>query len=212
MAAQATDKALQASDLLPVEETTGLGRPSTYSPAVAELICARLAGGETLADICRTRGMPHRQTVHRWRMKYDAFDTLYYRARSIGMEQISDDTVAIADDDTHDIMPDGSPNPTNVNRARLMVHARHFLMGKLARHVYGDKVEHQHSGEVVHSVDMSDRERMRRLASFMLEDQRAGVTVDGQASALPDSPALPDRSAQNEPRPIDEPRVRDDDV
>jgi hypothetical protein len=93
-----------------------------------------------------------------------AFDALYYRARQIGMESMSDDTMLIADDDTLDVMADGTPNPTSVNRARLQVHARHFLMGKLARTVYGERSTVEVTGAVAHTIEISDRERMRRLA------------------------------------------------
>jgi hypothetical protein len=137
-----------------------------------------------------------------------AFDALYYRARLIGMESMSDATLTIADDDTLDMLPDGAPNPTAVNRARLQVHARHFLMGKLARHVYGDRVEVQHSGTIEHAVTLSDRERMRRLASFMLEDRDAGAIIE----QAPDSTALPAAlpvEDDDEPPGLDVPRESD---
>lgn len=206
MTAQAKAKPLQASPTA--------GRPSTYTPATGELIAARLCDGELLTNICKTPGMPSRQCVHRWRMKNPAFDDLYLRARAVGMESMSDDTVLIADDDTLDVQADGSPNPTSVNRARLQVHARHFLMGKLARHVYGERQTVEHTGAVAHVVDISDRERMRRLASFIDEDQRAGHTIEGQATSLPALPdlALPDSSDAMATLPNDEPRVSDDNV
>lgn len=178
--AQAPDQ--QADTTLPQYPHKNMGRPTTYTPATAQLIAARLADGETLSSICRTPGMPHRQTVQMWRMRMADFDTLYLRARAIGMEAVSDDALMIADDDTLDVLPDGTPNPTSVNRARLQVHARHFLMGKLARSVYGDKVEVQHSGNVEHTVSVGDRERMRRLATFLAEDQVSGALIDGTAA------------------------------
>lgn len=209
MNAQAESHTLQAEPLPPKAEPGALGRPSTYTPATAELICVRLADGETLTDICRTPGIPSRQCVQQWRMRMPAFDALYYRARLIGMESMSDDALTIADDDALDMLPDGSPNPTAVNRARLMVHARHFLMGKLARHVYGDRVEVEHSGSIEHVVSISDRERMRRLASFMLEDRDAGAVIDQapDSTALPAS--LPDEAVGASPA-LDVPRASED--
>jgi len=199
-------------------EHKSIGRPSSYTPATAALICARLADGETLTSICRTAGMPSRQTVHQWRMRMPAFADDYGRAREIGMETMADAILTISDDDTGDRNADGSPNHANVGRARLQVDTRKFLMAKLAPHVYGDKVHHEHGGTVEHAVTLPDRERMRRLATFMLEDARAGVLIDGTASpasethedsALPPLPALPD---DDEPRGIDEPRAKDDDL
>lgn len=211
MTAQAESHSLQAS-LTDPDIEGHKGRPSTYRPATAELICMRLADGELLTDICRTPGIPTRQAIHRWRLRIPAFDALYMRAREIGMESMSDETLAIADDDTLDTNPDGTANHAAVNRARLQVDTRKFMLAKLAPKVYGDRVQHEHSGEVAHVIEMSDRERMRRLASFMLEDQRAGVTVEGQATALPDSPALTSLDDDAEPSAIDVPRVGRDEL
>lgn len=211
---QAESHTLQAPDLPKYPAGSGKGRPTTYTPATAQLICMRLCDGELLSDICRTPGMPTRQTVHSWRMRIPAFDDLYYRARAVGMESMSDDTLAIADDDTLDTLPDGSPNHVNVNRARLQIHARHFLMGKLSRDRYGERQTVEHTGAVTHTVELSDRERMRRLATYLAEDQAAGRVIEhDQPATLPSlTPARPASVAEIEPGGIDEPRVRDDDV
>jgi hypothetical protein len=41
------------------------GRPSHYSAEIADTICNRLAGGESLRAICANAGMPNRATVSR---------------------------------------------------------------------------------------------------------------------------------------------------
>ena len=219
MTAQSESHVLQASATSLEYPDKGTGRTTTYTPATAELICARLADGETLTEICRTPGMPHRQTVHQWRMRIPAFNDLYARAREIGMESMSDDVLTIADDDTGDLLADGSPNSANVQRSRLMVDTRKFLMSKLAPKVYGDKVEHQHTGQVEHAVTLPDRERMRRLATFLAQDAAAGVTLEGQASPVlteqasgASPPALPDLAEPAPAEPMDEPRARDDEI
>jgi hypothetical protein len=189
MAAQAETHDLQYPD-------KPTGRATTYTPATAELIAARLADGETLSSICRTPGMPSRQTVHQWRMRIPAL---------------------IADDDSGDLLQDGSPNSANVQRARLQVDTRKFLLAKLAPKVYGDRVEVEHSGTVEHRHEMSDRERMRRLATFLALDARAGTLIEGQASAVdpasasPASPDLEGTAASPGARP-DEPSARSDEL
>jgi hypothetical protein len=197
-----------------------LGRPSQYTPAVGELICARLCDGETLTDICRTPGLPYRQTVNRWRLRYPDFDAAYTRARAVGMESMADDILRIADDDTADLVETvdkhgnrvTAPNHVNVNRARLQVDTRKFLMAKLAPHVYGDRVAVEHSGTVDHTVTLDERERMRRLATFLLEDRDAGALIDGTADELgTDSHPLPASTGRTaEPAAMDEPRATDD--
>ena len=198
-------QALQATDTTSLEGQSTTGRPSDYSPELGELICAKIASGKTLSEICRKRGMPARQTVLRWRREHSGFDTEYTRARVDQMENWGDDCVEIADDDTLDTMQGVDKqgnvievaNHANVQRDRLRVDTRKFLMSKIARHIYGDKVEHEHSGGVVHTVELSDRERMRRLATFMLEDQAASaagpVIIEAQPETVqaspPDSPS-----------------------
>ncbi len=177
---------LQAIDTLPEDKDKG-GRPSTYSEAVGALICARIAGGETLSAICRTPGLPARQTVLSWRRQFAQFDADYLRARVDQMEAWSDDIIEISDDSSMDTVTKRDPkgrefeavDHENIQRSKLMVNTRQWVMAKLAPR-YADRVDHKHSGEVVHTVELSDRERMRRLATFMLEDRAAGVTIEGE--------------------------------
>ena len=49
------------------------GRPSHYSAEIADTICDRLAGGESLRAICADAGMPDRATVCRWLARYEEF-------------------------------------------------------------------------------------------------------------------------------------------
>jgi len=67
------------------------------------------------------------------------------------------------------------------------VDTRKWLMSKLKPGKYGDHVEIQHSGEVEHRHSISDREKVRRLAYFLLEDQAAGQIIDGEAEPASDS-------------------------
>ena len=132
--------------------------------------------------------MPTRQTVWSWRTKFPAFDDLYVRARRAQAEHWADEIIDIADDSSLDTVTKRDPkgrefeavDHENIQRSRLMVDTRKFLMSKVSPQ-YADRTEHHHTGEVAHRVDLSDRERMRRLATFMLEDRASGVTIEGQA-------------------------------
>ncbi|WP_431196787.1 hypothetical protein [Pseudomonas aeruginosa] len=42
------------------------GRPSDYTPEIAQAICMRIAEGESLRMICRDDSMPDKSTVLRW--------------------------------------------------------------------------------------------------------------------------------------------------
>ena len=43
-----------------------MGRPSTFSDEIFDVICDRLANGETLSQICRDDPLQNRETVMRW--------------------------------------------------------------------------------------------------------------------------------------------------
>ena len=179
---------LQAIDALPVEKHAG-GRPSTFTEAIGALICTRIAGGETLSAICKTPGLPATQTIYQWRRKNSQFDADYRVARVDQMESWADEILEIADDSTFDTVTKTGKNGAtyeavdheNIQRDRLRVDVRKFIMAKIAPRIYGDKLQHEHSGEIHqrHTVELSDRERMRRLATFMLED-RANQVIEGE--------------------------------
>ena len=114
-----------------------LGRPSSYTEAVAEEICLRLIRGEPLARICDDERMPNYSTVRRWENEYPDFAALSARAKQDGTHYLADDCIRISDDSTLD--------PAN---KRIMVDTRLRLIGKWHRKAYGDKQEVEHSGVV----------------------------------------------------------------
>ena len=53
-----------------------------YSPDLARGICARIAKGESLAAVCRERGMPPRSTVDAWKTFYPDFGEAFAAAQA----------------------------------------------------------------------------------------------------------------------------------
>ncbi len=183
----------ETSDLQAMSPTNSegakTGRPSKFSEVLASQICARVSSGETLTAICKTPGLPSTNTVYRWKREFSQFGADFAAARVDQMEAWSDAIIEIADDSTLDTVTKTDPkgreyeaiDHENIQRSRLMVDTRKWLMSKIGPS-YADKVAHEHSGGVLHSVELSDRERMRRLASFMLQDQIAQAN-DGAIEA-----------------------------
>jgi hypothetical protein len=70
----------------------------------------------------------------------------------------------------------------NIQRSKLKVHTRQWLMSKLAPRKYGDRIEHEHSGQVehTHQHQLDDKELMRRFALFLHEAPGAGSLIEGQ--------------------------------
>ena len=81
-----------------------MGRKSTYTVAVADEICHRIAEGEPLRQICREDGMPAWRTVYDWIVAEPDFAARIAHARDLGYDAIAEDTLKIADDATNDYM------------------------------------------------------------------------------------------------------------
>ena len=175
------------------------GPPVKFSAPVADLICSRMAEGETLRAICLDRSMPARATVYRWASKNPQFRDQYSRAREALVEYWADECVEIADDSSTDMVIKTGRNgheyeavdQEHIQRSRLRVDTRKWLMSKLNPGQYGDRIEATVSGQIdiVHSL--SERERMRRMALFLLEDDAeaaGGTLIEGEAQATSSEP------------------------
>ena len=129
----------------------GKGRPSTFDPAVAEAICARLSKGEPLASICRDPGMPPVRTVSEWKARQETFSADFARARDEGFDAIALDCLEIADMTGRDtkLTDAGNSIPDSewIARSRLRVETRLKLLAKWCPKRYGEKLEVESSGE-----------------------------------------------------------------
>jgi hypothetical protein len=113
------------------------GRPSTYTPEIAERICRELAEGKSLRKICEADDMPAQGTVYVWiETDRDGFQEKYTRAREFQADTFVDEIVDISDEE-----PDSQ-------RARVRIDARKWSAGKMRPKKYGEKVDLNHTGEV----------------------------------------------------------------
>lgn len=132
-----------------------MGRPGEFTIELGELICERIASGESLRTICADEGFPDKSTIFRWLGSNEAFRDQYARAKSVQAEAMAEELLDIADDATNDWM-DKRFGETEVRvidneaiqRSKLRVDTRKWLMSKMLPKKYGDKVEHEHSGKV----------------------------------------------------------------
>ena len=134
-----------------------VGRPSNYTPALASLICARIAGGESLRAICRDADMPERTTVHLWLLEESKkqFFNQYEQSCNIRAENMFDELNEIADDGTNDWMErenkDGTSytvlNGEAVARSRLRVDTRKWYLSKVLPKKFGEKLDMTTNGK-----------------------------------------------------------------
>lgn len=134
----------------------GPGRPTDYSEEVAETLCLLIAEGESLRAICDMDDMPAKATVFRWLARYPEFRDKYTRAKELGSEVHAEEMLEIADDATNDWMEahnaDGEAvgyklNGEHVQRSKLRIDTRKWLLAKLQPKKYGDKVDLNHGAE-----------------------------------------------------------------
>src|SRR3954452_13992490 len=123
-----------------------MGRPSVFSEAIAAEICERLASGESLRVICRDDTMPGQTTVFRWLSEgRDGFREQYACAREAQADRFADEIIEIADDTSGDwIERDGVVvvDHEHIQRSKLRVDTRKWLMARMAPRKWGDKVVH----------------------------------------------------------------------
>src|SRR3954451_13839095 len=105
-----------------------------YSDDLADLICARIARGESLVEICAD-DLPSETTVYRWLAEKPAFREMYARARETAAERFADEMIRIADSVRH------AKSQAEVQAAKLAIDTRKWIASKHAPKKYGDKIE-----------------------------------------------------------------------
>lgn len=129
---------------------TSQGRPSTFSAKIAARICEQLASGRTLRDVCSDEGMPAESTVRTWALDdREGFSAQYAKAREIGYHSMADELMEIADDGRNDWMERRGEedagwqvNGEHIQRSRLRVDTRKWMLSKALPKLYGDKIDH----------------------------------------------------------------------
>lgn len=151
-----------------------MGRPTLYSPDLADAICARLADGESLRSVCADEDMPAASTVFNWLRTKPEFVEQYARAKEEAADAFAEEMLDIADDGSNDWMErfgkEGESvgwqlNGEHVQRSRLRIDTRKWLASKLKPKKYAERSSVDLSGELSHRIamDLSD-EQLARIA------------------------------------------------
>jgi len=127
----------------------GPGRPTLYTDALADELLSRLSAGESLRQICRDPHMPDERRVREWAIdNREGFSPRYAHARQIGWESIAEETLEIADDGSNDWyereLKSGRKvkkfDYDHVERSKLRVDTRKWLLAKMLPALFGDKL------------------------------------------------------------------------
>lgn len=145
-----------------------------YSQDIADKVCELIASGKSLRQIAAIEGMPSPSTVMDWaRNRFGDspnFSAQYAHAMDLRTDLLAEELIEIADGDGTDISINEEGGitirPEVVQRDRLRVDTRKWVLSKLKPKVYGDKqqMDVTTNGESINSI--SDADLDRRIAEL----------------------------------------------
>ncbi len=120
----------------PVEITDGSWPSARWKDALADpltpdVILRRVAEGETLKEICRSRGWPY-SMVAQWMIETPGMAVQYEQALAFWGDAVAQETLAISDESA------GAANPYEVTAAKLRIDTRLKLASRWNRARYGE--------------------------------------------------------------------------
>ena len=157
------------------------GRPSKYTQELADIVCERLALGESMRSVARDEAMPAVSTLFKWIRELPEFSAQYDKAKIESADCLVEDMLDIADNQAaQDVTIDGETfsavTAVGVSHAKLRVDTRKWAASKLKPKKYGEKIAQEITGKdggAIEVADMSDREIARRLAFTLTKGSMA---------------------------------------
>lgn len=147
VAAQAIEQAKASAEIAPQKKKTG--RPSKYTPEIAQEMCNMLADGIPLREICRQEGYPAWRTVYDWMYQDDALgeagvglSAAIARAREVGQDAIAEQIWVEINQEPERILSEGGgridPGYVQWQKAKAEIGLK--LLAKWNPKRYGDKI------------------------------------------------------------------------
>lgn len=151
-----------------------IGRPSSYTEALAEEICERLSRGESLRSICADQEggwVPSETSVRRWLAGdedwNEAFRRHYACAREMQADHYAEEIIEIADAPNASVDANGEPVLRDPQRDRLRIDARKWYASKLLPKKYGDAVQLKHADAEGEKLASGDTEVAAKAAALL---------------------------------------------
>jgi hypothetical protein len=154
------------------------GRPTDYNEEITDIICERLASGESMRAISRDETMPAMSTLFLWLRTHEGFSEQYAKAKEESADALVEDMLDIADNQvSQPLVVNGKPveidgrlietkDGPSVQHAKLRVDTRKWAASKLKPKKYGDRLETHHSGSIG-LKDLTDAQLDARLDSII---------------------------------------------
>ena len=116
-------------------------------PQIIDDFCLKISHTSAgIKRICSANpGYPSHETIRKWLLEDSEFVGRYARAREEQCETMADEIIEIADDARFDVLIDKQGNEKTDNevlqRSKLRIDTRKFLMGKIKPKKFGDKLD-----------------------------------------------------------------------
>ena len=142
--------------------------------AITEFVCSELALGKSLRSILDADDkLPSVRSFLDWVAADSFLATQYAHARAAQYELLADEIVAIADEnyttDEHGVRERLSSEA--IQRNRLRVDTRKWMLSKMLPKVYGDKIQTEHTGKDGGPIQLAAVD-LRNLSDSELDDMQ----------------------------------------
>ena len=126
---------------------------------IFEYVCQEIEKGRALRNVLKDENMPSTSTFYQWLDNDEVKAKQYARATEVRADIIFDDILAIADENTNDtsINENGIEVVNNdvIQRSRLRIDARKWVLSKLNPKKFGDKTDITSGGEKIQNIPTS---------------------------------------------------------
>lgn len=118
---------------------------TTYTPELGAAFCAAMASTtDSIATICKRKGMPSKATVFRWKAEVPEFATMYEAAKLEQLYSGIEECTEIADK--------AKKTPEDIAHAKLRIETRMKVAQRLKPKELGEKQEVSHTGNLFDSL------------------------------------------------------------
>jgi len=118
-------------------------------------VCKEIEKGRALRNVLKDDNMPSTSTFYEWLDNNEEKAKQYARATTVRADLIFDDILSIADENTNDtyVNENGVEVVNNdvIQRSRLRIDARKWVLSKLNPKKFGDKIDHTTDGEKINT-------------------------------------------------------------
>ena len=120
----------------------------------------RIAAGESVAAICRSgKVLPKLTTFWQWLLDDPEQLAKYEAALAMRAHVFAEELIAISDDTSGDYKETKNgpePDLDHIQRAKLRVNTRQWVLSRLLPKKYGDRVQTEHSGSIATNLVITD--------------------------------------------------------